>query len=83
MNDIHIYTKDWCSYCHAAKHLLQELGQAYREIDVTHDMAAFAQMVELANGRTSVPQIFVDGLGIGGYTELRRLVSEGRFPPSI
>jgi glutaredoxin 3 len=80
LNDILIYTKDWCAYCHAAKQLLQELGQDYREVDVTHDSLAYQEMVQLADGRTSVPQIFIDGEGIGGYTELRRLVSENRFP---
>lgn len=80
MNDIVIYTKDWCGYCRAAKQLLQQLGLSYREIDVTNDVAAFRDMVQLASGRSTVPQIFVDGVGQGGYTDLVRLVSEGRFP---
>lgn len=81
MNEIVIYTKDWCGFCHAAKHLLQQLGQSFQEIDVTDDQTQFREMVKLAAGRNTVPQIFVDGKGIGGYTDLQRLVRENRFPP--
>lgn len=81
MSDIVIYTKDWCGYCRAAKQLLQQLGLGFREVDVTSDIATYKQMVQLADGRTSVPQIFVDGVGLGGYTDLARLVSEQKFPP--
>jgi glutaredoxin 3 len=81
MNDIVVYTKDWCGYCRAAKQLLQQLGLTYREVDVSSDIAAYQQMVQLADGRTSVPQIFADGVGLGGYTDLARLVSEKKFPP--
>lgn len=83
MSQVVIYTKDWCGYCRAAKQLLQQLGYDFREIDVTSDMAGYREMVQLAEGRSTVPQIFVDGRGIGGYTDLARLVSEGRFPPAI
>jgi glutaredoxin 3 len=82
MNDIVIYTKDWCGYCRAAKQLLQQLGLDFREVDVTSDIATYKQMVQLADGRSTVPQIFVDGVGLGGYTDLARLVSEKKFPPS-
>jgi glutaredoxin 3 len=81
MNEIVIYTKDSCGYCRAAKQLLQQLGFSYRELDVTMDAASYKQMVQLADGRSTVPQIFVDGVGLGGYTDLARLVSEQKFPP--
>ena len=81
MTDIVIYTKDWCGYCRAAKQMLQQLGFAFREIDVTSDVVTYREMVQLAGGRSTVPQIFVDGKGIGGYTDLARLVSENAFPP--
>ena len=81
MSDIVIYTKDGCGYCRAAKQLLEQLGCVYREIDVSSDVDTYRRMVQLADGRTSVPQIFVDGVGLGGYTDLARLVSEKSFPP--
>ena len=70
MNEVLIYTKNWCGYCRAAKQLLEKLGLSYREIDVTTDQAGYAEMVQKADGRTTVPQIFIDGEGIGGYTDL-------------
>ena len=70
MSEVLIYTKNWCGYCRAAKQLLEKLGLSYREIDVTTDQAGYAEMVQKADGRTSVPQIFIDGEGIGGYTDL-------------
>lgn len=82
MSNIVVYTKNWCGYCRAAKNLLQELGQQFQEIDVTTDVVAYKEMVKLAEGRNTVPQIFVDGVGIGGYSDLRQMVSENRFPPS-
>jgi glutaredoxin len=51
-------------------------------VDVTSDIATYKQMVQLADGRSTVPQIFVDGVGLGGYTDLARLVSEKKFPPT-
>jgi len=82
MPEILIYTKNWCGYCQAAKALLQQLGLPFSEVDVTHDLERYREMLERSEGRTTVPQIFLDGLGIGGYTDLRRLIQEGRFPPS-
>jgi glutaredoxin 3 len=80
MPDIEIYTKDWCGYCRAAKQLLDRLGYQDRDIDVTHDMETYRAMVARADGRTSVPQIFLDGTGIGGYTELSALARTGKLP---
>ena len=58
MKPIEIYTKSWCSYCHAAKELLRRKGWTFTEIDVTTDPAGQKAMSERAAGRTSVPQIF-------------------------
>lgn len=68
-----IYTKDWCGYCSAAKQILESFNAPYEEIDVTHDTALYDEMLEKSEGRTSVPQIFIDGRGIGGYTELYQM----------
>lgn len=80
MPEIVIYTKDWCSYCRAAKDLLTRLGYQYQEIDVTHDLDGYRAMVARAEGRSTVPQIFIDGTGIGGYTELGARVRAGTLP---
>ena len=66
---IKMYTKDYCSFCYAAKNLLAKRGLEFEEIPVSGDANAQQQMRELS-GRTTVPQIFIDGKPIGGYTEL-------------
>lgn len=71
-----IYTKDWCGYCRAAKQVLSQLGLSYEEVDVTHDAARYQEMLDRSEGRRTVPQIFIDGEGIGGYTELVALVRQ-------
>ncbi|MDT8399487.1 MAG: glutaredoxin [Pseudomonadales bacterium] len=74
MPEVVIYTKNWCGFCHAAKALLDQLKVPYQEIDVTNDRTRYVEMVKKAAGRTSVPQIFIDGKGIGGYTDLDAMV---------
>ena len=59
MKPVTIYTTKLCPYCHSAKRLLQEKGIAYGEIDVTFDPSGLRAMTERAQGRRSVPQIFV------------------------
>jgi glutaredoxin 3 len=80
MSEIIIYTKDWCGYCHAAKSLLKQLHLPFTEIDVTRDQVQYAEMLKRSSGRTSVPQIFLDGVGIGGYTDLSQLARENKLP---
>ena len=79
MAAIVIYTKDWCGYCHCAKQLLTSLGYRFEEIDVTHDVSRYQEMRE-RSGRTTVPQIFIDGVGVGGYNELSALVRGKQLP---
>ena len=79
MPDILIYSSKRCGYCHAATDLLDRLGLAYREIDVTDDTEKRQEMLQAAHGRRSVPQIFIDGQGIGGYTDLYRYIAENRY----
>jgi glutaredoxin 3 len=80
MTNVVIYTKDWCGYCQAAKRLLTQLGYQYQEIDVTHDLARYEEMKKKADGRRTVPQVFFDGTGIGGYTELAALAEQDKLP---
>jgi glutaredoxin 3 len=81
MPAIVIYSKDWCGYCHAAKQLLSSLGYAYEDIDVTHDVPRYQEMRQ-RSGRTTVPQIFIDDVSIGGYTDLNALVREKKLLPA-
>jgi glutaredoxin 3 len=75
---IKMYTKDYCSFCYAAKNLLAKRGLEFEEIPVSADANAAQQMRELS-GRNTVPQIFIDGKPIGGYTELVDMDMEGEL----
>jgi len=74
---IKMYTRTWCGYCTAAKHLLDKKGIAYEQIDCTGDPETRRWLVEVTGGRTTVPQIFINGRSIGGYDELRALDRRG------
>lgn len=77
MAEVTIYTSAMCGYCHAAKELLKSKGVAYNEIDVTFDPATRAEMRERADGRHTVPQIFIGATHVGGCDELYALDNEG------
>lgn len=79
MATVEIYTKAFCPYCSRAKRLLDEKGVAYEEFDITMGGPKRAEMIQRADGRTTVPQIFVDGAHIGGSDELAALEREGRL----
>ena len=73
---VKMYTKEYCSYCYAAKNLLTKRGIAYEEIPLAGDASNAQEMRKLTGGST-VPQILIDGKAIGGYTELVEMDMEG------
>ncbi len=75
---IKIYTKGHCSFCYAAKNLLVKRGLAFEEISLSANSLAEVEMRELTGGNT-VPQILIDEIPIGGYSELIELDMEGRL----
>ena len=70
MAKVLVYFKDPCPYCVNAKRLLTAKGLVYEEIDVTHDTELRAKLVEKAEGRRTVPQIFINDQPIGGFDDL-------------
>ena len=70
---VEIYTSALCGFCTAAKRLLDSKNIDYTEIEVTFDRPTRQAMTERAGGKTSVPQIFVDNIGIGGCDDLYAL----------
>ncbi len=78
MAEIIIYSKQWCPYCNKAKALLKTKGVGYSEIDITDDEEGEKEMIERSR-RQTVPQIFVDGLSIGGYDDLAQLNARGEL----
>ena len=71
-----MYSTTWCGYCIRAKALLDRRGLEYEEI-VMDDDPAFRQTLLEMTGRWTVPQIFIDEVPIGGYTELWCLDRDG------
>ena len=69
MAHVEIYSSDWCPYCARAKSLLQKKGVAFEEIVVDGNPELRMKMAERAGGRSTVPQIFIDGRAIGGCDE--------------
>jgi glutaredoxin 3 len=79
MAQIEIYTTPFCPYCSRAKHLLDQKGIAFIEIDLWQFPERRAEMIERAGGRRTVPQLFVDGRPIGGSDELAELERSGEL----
>lgn len=82
MAKIEMFTTPFCGYCARAKALLDSKGATYDERDVMMDDKARAEMRSRTN-RTSVPQIFIDGLHVGGSDELAALEAAGKLDPLL
>jgi len=82
MASIVLYSKSWCPFCDRAKHLLEEKGQRWEEVDIEADAAKRDEMIERA-GRSTVPQIFIDGVHVGGFDELADLERAGKLDPML
>jgi glutaredoxin 3 len=83
MNQVEIYTTRYCPYCHAAKALLKAKNIAFTELDVTGDPSGRAKMIERANGRMTVPQIFIGSTHVGGSDDLHALERAGKLDPLL
>lgn len=79
MQRVEIYTTAICPYCTAAKRLLSRKGVSYEETDVSRDPALRQAMMARANGRRTVPQIFIGSRHVGGSDELHALDHTGRL----
>lgn len=79
MANVEIYTRDYCYYCRSAKDLLDSKGVAFIEIDTTGKPELRAEMIGRANGRTTVPQIFIGAIHVGGCDDLHALEAGGRL----
>jgi glutaredoxin 3 len=79
MAPVEIYTTRYCPYCHAAKALLQRKGVTFSEIDVGRDWERREEMLQRANGRSTVPQIFIGAVHVGGCDDLLDLEDAGKL----
>ena len=76
---VEIYTWRFCPFCIRAKNLLDRKGVAYTEYGIDGDDGARRQMTIRADGRSSLPQIFIDDRGIGGCDDLHALERRGQL----
>ncbi len=77
--NIEIYTKFGCGYCSRAKHLLDGKGAPYEEFDITFGGDKQREMNDRAPQARTVPQIFIDGMHVGGCDELMDLDRTGKL----
>ena len=73
-----IYSSNWCSYCNAAKNLLNDLNLEYEEINIEEHNISRKELKELSGGYT-VPQISISGKFIGGYDALQNLYQNNKL----
>lgn len=79
MAKIEIYTKFLCPYCTRAKSLLAAKGAAFEEHDISMGGPLRAEMIERAGGKSTVPQVFIDGEHVGGSDDLAALERAGKL----
>ena len=79
MPPIDIYTTRFCPYCQTAKALLNRKGVPFTEIDLSGNWERRDEMIERANGRMTVPQIFIGSVHVGGSDELHELERAGKL----
>jgi glutaredoxin 3 len=83
MPKVTIYTTPFCPYCHSAKALLKRKNVDFSEIDVSFDPQERQRMMAKAQGRRSVPQIFIGETHVGGSDELHALERQGKLDPLL
>ncbi len=76
---VEIYISPFCGYCSRAKRLLASKGVAFIEYDVLADSSLRDQMQKRAPGSSTVPQIFIDGVAMGGSDDIHELDRQGKL----
>ena len=80
---ITIFTAVWCGYCKGAKQLLDEKGITYFEVDVEEYNISKRKLKEIGIEDFFVPQIFVDGVPIGGFSDLKKIFGSDMPVPKV
>ncbi len=79
MPEVEIYTTTYCGYCARAKGYMDKKQIPYQEINLDEQPDNREEMLPRAEGRRTVPQIFINGQGIGGCDDLFELAFEGKL----
>lgn len=83
MARVEMYSSMFCGFCARAKSLLSRKGVAFEDVDVMEHPERRAEMRQRAGGRNTVPQIFIDGVHVGGSDDLYALDAEGKLDPML
>ncbi|HEX8705359.1 MAG TPA: glutaredoxin 3 [Myxococcaceae bacterium] len=83
MADVFMYMKPTCGYCQRAMSLLRQKGVKFDMVDISAHPERRQEMIQRSNGRTTVPEIFINGRHIGGCDDLMALDSSGRLDPML
>ena len=83
MAEVVIYTKNFCPYCRDAKELLQKKGLSFTEYDLMNEPQRRNEMIAKAGGRTTVPQVFINGQHLGGCDDIYALERQGKLDAII
>lgn len=79
MAKVVIYRTEYCPYCDMAKRLFDSMDVEYEQIDVTHDAEARQALLEKTGGKRTVPQIFINDVSVGGFTDVQALRQSGEL----
>lgn len=79
MPQIIVYSGPNCPYCVRAKALLKKKGAAFEEVNVKADAVQFEEMLSKSNGQRTIPQIFINGIHVGGCDDLHALDAAGKL----
>lgn len=79
MAKVEIYTRDFCGYCTRAKALLTRKGVAFEEFDAGTDPVRRREMIQRSNGGYTYPQVFIDGVSVGGSDDIHDLDATGEL----
>jgi len=83
MKPVEIYTTPRCGFCHAAKRLLTKKSVPFTEIDISRDAGLRAEMTRRSNGGRTVPQVFIDGVPVGGCDDLHAMDEAGALDAAL
>ena len=83
MARVEMYSSMFCGFCARAKALLARKGVQYEDVDVMEHPERRAEMRQRAGGRNTVPQIFIDGVHVGGSDDLHALDAAGKLDPML
>ncbi len=79
MADVFMYMRSTCGYSQRAMSLLRQKGVQFETVDISAHPERRQEMIDRSNGRTTVPEIFINGRHIGGCDDLMELESSGQL----